>query len=173
MHIMLDLETLSLRPNAAILSIGAVKFSRDEGVVDEFYRTILLESSMESGGAVDADTIRWWMKQEDNSRKEVAMGCTPIRAALGAFSSWYRNNPQEYPIWGNGAPFDNVILREAYIREGAEAPWDFRKDRCYRTVAAENPGIIVIPRGTHHISLDDARNQANHLIKIWRSQLPI
>ena len=36
-HIMIDLETLSTRAHATILSIGAVKFNIQDGIFEEFY----------------------------------------------------------------------------------------------------------------------------------------
>ena len=37
-------------------------------------------------------------------------------------------------IWGNGAGFDNTLLRQAYEVNSREVPWAFRHDRCFRTL---------------------------------------
>ena len=68
-------------------------------------------------------------------------------------------------VWGNGASFDNVLLATAYKRLGMETPWPFWKDRCFRTMK----NVCKVDHsfeGTAHNALDDARSQAQHLIKI-------
>jgi inhibitor of KinA sporulation pathway (predicted exonuclease) len=67
-------------------------------------------------------------------------------------------------IWGNGAAFDNTILA-AWFKH-FNLPWDFRKDRCYRTVKNMFPGVPYQFVGTKHNALADATNQAEHLIQI-------
>ena len=54
MDVMVDLETLSTRPHALILVIGAVKFNRkrkmpDLKKMDTFYRRITISSCIEKG----------------------------------------------------------------------------------------------------------------------------
>ena len=36
-QIVVDLETLSVRPNSCITSIGAVKFNLQDGILEEFF----------------------------------------------------------------------------------------------------------------------------------------
>jgi DNA polymerase III epsilon subunit-like protein len=60
---MIDIETLGLGPGATILSIGAVRFSTD-GLGEEFYREISLQSCQAVGLEIDADTLEWWLEQD-------------------------------------------------------------------------------------------------------------
>lgn len=77
---------------------------------------------------------------------------------------------EETRVWGNGAAFDNVILRRAYertSRESMKAPWPHWNDRCYRTIKGLYGHQVKIERtGTHHHALDDAASQARHLIRM-------
>ena len=67
-------------------------------------------------------------------------------------------------MWGNGATFDNVILRSSYKAIGQEAPWKFYDDRCYRTLKSlANIPMVQIDEATPHFALDDARVQAQHV----------
>ncbi|MDV7397059.1 3'-5' exoribonuclease, partial [Arthrospira platensis SPKY1] len=72
-------------------------------------------------------------------------------------------------LWGNGADFDNPILKSCYAAIDADVPFKPWAGRCYRTVK-NIPGMPKINRnhGTHHNALDDARNQALHLIEMNR-----
>lgn len=73
-------------------------------------------------------------------------------------------------IWGNGATFDNMILRNAYLATGQRQPWNFRDDVCFRTVKYLFP-LKKEFQGVRHHALDDARNQAKYLIKAVKGKL--
>ena len=164
--VMLDLETMGTGPNSAIIAIGAVEFCPDTKTLGrEFYSTVCLRSSVRRGGVIDADTVMWWLGQEDCARRALVEDVKSIETALDCFSHWiYRG--EDIEVWGNGAAFDNVILAQAYKRCDLEAPWPFWGDRCYRTLKALNPHIKMDRQGVHHNALDDAISQARHLIDI-------
>lgn len=172
---MLDLETMGSGPNAAIVAIGAVMFDIDTRQIgDTFYEVIDLESSVSTGGVIDASTVQWWLQQSDDARKAIdgTRPSIPMDRALIRFKKWltvwptydvYKNGYTGC-IWGNGAAFDNVILASAYRRRGMPIPWSHWNDRCYRTVKALHRHVKLERVGTHHNALDDAISQANHLI---------
>lgn len=178
-HIMLDLETMGRGPDAAIVAIGAVAFGlQPDGyglIGPTFYRIINLASAVQHGGVMDASTVLWWLGQSDAARDElIDSQAQEIVPALSDFASWLDGlRARRVRVWGNGAGFDNVIIRRAYERAGwQQAPWAYWDDRCYRTVRAEY-GIDVPPpprRGVRHNALDDATCQAQHLCAIWRHQ---
>lgn len=166
-HIMVDLETMGNSNNAAIVAIGAAVFS-EEGVGSTFYRTIDLDDAAKYG-VIDASTVKWWLQQEADARRELYLASCPLRVALMDFSAWLGSQGAVDGVWGFGATFDNVILRNAYKALDLFCPWHFRKDRCFRTVAAMYPQVEWEPRvGTHHNALDDAVTQARTAIKmLW------
>lgn len=167
MPVMIDLETMGNNPDAPIVSIGAVFFTL-QGVSDRtFYKAIDLESAMAEGGRPDASTIIWWLKQSDEARSAIASG-TSVGSALTALTHWFDLGGAS-GVWGNGATFDNVILRRAYERRKMQVPWPFWADRCYRTVKNMCPHIEIARTGTHHNALDDAISQAEHLVRIWKA----
>lgn len=161
-NIMVDLETMGNNSKSAIVAIGAVRFGKT--ITDEFYKIVDLRSSLDVGLQVDADTILWWLKQSNEARGEFDKPSLTLPTALLDFSTWVGADPL---VWGNGAPFDNVVLSNAYDACEINRPWHYSADRCYRTVKDMYPNIKKSPRiGTHHNALDDAINQANHLIDI-------
>lgn len=166
---MIDLETMGDTPRAPIVALGACRFSRESGVQTHtsFYRTVSLESSMRLGARPDASTILWWMKQDIGAQVEITEAEGDISSALSAFSKWTSETPDLEGVWGNGAAFDNVILGETYRMLGAEKPWPFWLDRCYRTVKSLSPDVPLDRKGTHHNALHDAETQAGHLLRIW------
>jgi DNA polymerase III epsilon subunit-like protein len=165
-NIMVDLETMGNGSTAAIVAIGAVKFSAKGLGLEEFYEVIDLNSSVQAGLTIDPDTLMWWMKQSDEARKALTGKNVPLFKALKEFSRFVGNSG-EAKIWGNGASFDNPILANAYRAVNLEQPWRFWNDRCYRTVKSLLGNGIPMERvGDHHNALDDAKSQALHLIKI-------
>ena len=171
---MVDLETLSTRPGGVITSIGATKFDENGPYGEPFYMRIDMQTCVNEGMLIDGDTVKWWMKQSDEARAEFQKEANHLFEVLSKFSVWCDSpyvkcvghvaNPN-LEIWGNGANFDNVILKAAYDAVGMQAPWKFCNDRCYRTLKAMYPHIKMPKRtGTHHNALDDAISQVNHLI---------
>lgn len=165
---MLDLETMGDSADAAIISMGAVKFSRS-GVSSRFYTAVDLADSVAHGGVISPATVIWWLNQSLDARKAVASkDAVGIVGALDAFDNWLcESGPaQDVKLWGNGAAFDNVILANTYARLGRQTPWRFWNDRCYRTTKNLYPDIKLNRTGTHHNALDDAETQAQHLVQI-------
>jgi hypothetical protein len=181
-HVMIDLETLDSHSTAAITSIGAVFFDVDTNALGkEFKRNVSSRSSQKFGLTIDADTIEWWFKQTPEARAHL-YDPLPITldAALRDFTNFLRENgdvdakgsPAVY-VWGNGATFDNVILRYAYEKVGQSAPWSFRYDSCFRTLKNQFDPTSKFWQesrvGVAHDSLSDAKSQAQHALAIFNS----
>lgn len=178
--VMVDLETLGTGPHALILSIGAVPFTLGSHEVipenDErlFYHVIYPESAYRNGGMIDPDTVMWWLEQSFEARNALinpSVEPVSIHAALQEFVNWiaaYTNGEKKVRIWGNGAAFDNVILRSAFENAGIIPPWKFWNDRCYRTVKASNRGVPCERYGVHHHALWDAYTQTVHLLEMTK-----
>ena len=165
-NIMLDLETMGSSPTAAIVAIGAVKFNKHT-IKEEFYQPVKLSSSVEEGMTIDADTVEWWMRRDDQARQLFSdENACSLFDALCEFSNWIG---EDAIIWGNGADFDNVILASAYRLTGLKQPWHWHNNRCYRTMKNLCAEIETQRIGTHHHALDDAKTQALHLISILKS----
>ena len=164
-HIMPDLETRGTKPGSVIISIGAVAF-KPNGVVGEFMCNVTPESCLEIGLTEDESTIEFWKGQPKKLQKELAKDAAPITEALGRFTAWCHEMKIE-TLWGNGAAFDPVQLEIAYDKIGVEPPWTFRQVRCFRTVRKILPELMNWEReGTLHHPVDDARNQANYLLRL-------
>lgn len=171
-HVMIDLETMGTGSDAAIIAIGAVKFNpRGTGILDAFYTRIDLSSSLAAGLTVTGSTIDWWMK-DDLAEARARLKATepmPLWEGLAGFNDWYEQDKGDIPIpvWGNGAMFDNAIMRTAYNKLKMVCPWTFRDDRCYRTLKSlTNVPMVQIDEVVPHFALDDARMQAMHMQRI-------
>ena len=170
-NIMLDLETLGTKSDSAILSIGAAAFN-EEAIISEFYTTINLKSCVEIGLKMYPDTVCWWANQSDAARRGIFESQVTLPSALSEFSAWVKSiSDNVVRMWGNGEDFDNVVLREAYLRTGvplSRIPWNFRNNMSYRTLKNLLPYIKIDRVGEHHNALDDAKSQALHAIKLLK-----
>ena len=162
--IMLDLETLSTRPNAAIVVIGAIKFNRSGptpsySTCNSFYRRIEITSCIENKLRIDDDTVKWWKEQDKNIQYETLYHPERIgiKQALIEFSQWMRGATY---VWGNGDDFDCTILGEAYKRCKLDIPWKFWNTRDCRTLF-DICGIQKsdLPQDNYHHALYDCYRQ--------------
>ncbi|HIB7818707.1 TPA: 3'-5' exoribonuclease domain-containing protein, partial [Escherichia coli] len=176
-HLMIDLETMGKNPDAPIISIGAIFFDPQTGDMGpEFSKTIDLETA---GGIIDRDTIKWWLKQSREAQSAILTDEIPLDDALLQLREFIDENSGEFfvQVWGNGANFDNVILRRSYERQGIPCPWRYTNDRDVRTMVALGLVMdfdarnVITFEGERHNALHDARYQAKYVSAIWQKLL--
>lgn len=136
--LMIHLETLGTGPDAVIVSIGAVFFEPAKvefGFGHTFYAVVNLASAMNTGGKIDAHSIKWWLSQPKHVRSEIERGTSHIATVLRELSDFVCEDEAylRVRVWGN-AGFDNVILRSAYERCNIPAFWRNYDDRDVRTI---------------------------------------
>lgn len=168
-NVMVDLETVGMRPGCGILSIGAVFFD-DKKLGQEFYQVVNIESCYKLGLHTDQLTVVWWSSQSVEARKvfddSLANRGLDIADALTQFNNFLRTGTGSPKVWGNGADFDNAILAVAYALTGVKPGWKPYDGRCYRTLKGFLPTTKITRQGTHHNALDDAKSQAEHAITV-------
>ncbi len=78
-------------------------------------KTIDLDTA---GGVIDRDVIKWWLKQSREAQSAIMTDEIPLDDALLQLREFIDENSGEFvvQVWGNGANFDNVILRRSYER---------------------------------------------------------
>lgn len=161
MEVMIDLETLSSRPDAAIVSIGAYRFdpnAEPELVLDSnraFHVAISFQDALRYGH-VDGDTLRWWFQQSDEARQSVlgsSQGVWPastgragsqnlgervyrLSEALEWLDVFLGGLTIEARYWSH-ATFDMPILEHAYTMLGKRRPWNYTRCRDLRTLFDE------------------------------------
>lgn len=164
-HIAIDLETLSTRPNAAVVSMGWCVFDAEKTLTS--CARILTDWHLH-GRHVDADTVSWWMSQPDTARDfsfarefrteegETLTHLTSVSLIdLGGIMKAY---PVEY-VWASPVSFDLPILGSLYDDLGLTRPWNHRQERDGRTLralAAQRIGdaVKIEPEIPHHPMYD-------------------
>lgn len=192
-HIMLDIETLATRHDAAIVSIGGVVFSLDSdaplaGTVegDSFLVSVKQEfyTELDVNGEyyVDPSTLEWWAQQGQAAQDALSINqvVTPGEA-LDKMDEFFQKQSFEKSfqmnsdrVWANPCQFDCVILRNAASIERSSdnmVPWHYRQETCMRTVfwmnndqpRRERDADLVAHRADH-----DAIAQARALQDFYR-----
>ena len=168
--VMIDLETASTEPTAAILAIGAVQFDRSSRkIVSEFYTAVAPASSINDHGLhVDGDTFLWWLKQHESARKALYDAVRSPALGVALFELTFALKGSGYRVWGKSSAFDLVVLRNAFKAAEMVPPWSWRLERCYRTIREERDpdGELFVPPEIPHHALHDARAQALHLMRL-------
>ncbi|EOK7658367.1 3'-5' exoribonuclease [Escherichia coli] len=177
-HLMIDLETMGKNPDAPINALAGTFFDPATGEMGpEFSKTIDLETA---GGVIDRDTIKWWLKQSREAQSAILTDEIPLDDALLQLREFIDENSGEFfvQVWGNGANFDNVILRRSYERQEIPCPWHYTNDRDVRTIVALglvmdfDARSVITFEGERHNALHDARYQAKYVSAIWQKLFP-
>ncbi len=170
-HLMVDLETMSNKGDAAIVSIGAVAFEPSTGEIGPtFYQVVDLRSCERAGLHIDADTVLWWMRKGSEARAAIIADGSDLSLALSNLCKFSRKNlTDDVQVWGNGVDFDNVILRNAYGAVGLDPFWKFYNNRDVRTIVELGRNAGIDPKktlqfeGEQHNALADAIHQAKYV----------
>ena len=164
--VMIDIETLSLADNAAIIAIGAVEFAydgdRDAPFLNTFYVNCFVPPAAVGSFNVDYETVMWWMKQDDKARAKL-QDPAPVELplALESLGSWMQATPH-YHVWTRGSLDWRALNYAAQVWQ-----FDWRLNQ-YMLRDARTLDFFVEPAfkqqmsHTHlaHDALEDATKQA-------------
>ena len=151
---MIDLETVSTKHNAVILTAAAVKFDvYSDKVFDGLYLRPDIEEQTAQGRDIDNGTLEWWSKQEDNVKNE-AFG-DEDRISLPDFLNQIHKFCWNVDrIWAKGPLFDIIILENIFRANNMNMPWSYSKIRDARTVYDMDPESISLIKDAHNAFMD-------------------
>lgn len=160
-RVMLDLETLSTFPNAAVIAIGVV-IREDANPNHRQARSWFIDKDFVIGHQ-DHATQEWWNAQDPRVRNQVFGGNQLPKEALQELNGFLRSNdinPDDggdgYRCYASPAMFDFPILRHQYQQLGLLPAWHWRSERCLSTIKKEirdhfNVEIPdIVPDLAHH-----------------------
>lgn len=168
MDVMIDIETLATRNDAAIIQIGAVAFDPESDTLGASM-LVSVDKEFYEGNTqfyVDERTKAWWAKQSPEARKSLDMNkVSTIHLAMDRLTEFFEQiefkksgNPGKGVVWARPPQFDLSILRHAASKaygNDTEVPWHYRQENCMRT-AMRSTG--------HHINWDDLGERAEDLV---------
>lgn len=171
--VMLDLETLGLRPGSCLLSIGAVVFDPVAYTLDRqgaFYHRLSVVPQEAAGLAVDPATLKWWAQQSKEAYEAARDNAEEPENVFRDFCDWYKGVGGSR-IWSNGSNFDIPLLEEAMKTFHIQPPWHYQAPRDVRTIcdlAGGKVGDFGSPNPLAHDALQDAIFQATETMLAYR-----
>ncbi len=150
-EMMIDLETLDVKPSAVVLSIGAVTFETftdcgghlDYFIWERFYRVLDMSDQMKNGRTVSQSTLLWWMRQNADARDEafatVRQQPWRIMNDLQEFVTSHTsiNGVPINKFWASPVGFDYGIWNNLADDHKHDTPWTYRQVYDVRTVLNE------------------------------------
>jgi len=171
-HATIDLETIDVRPQATVLSLGAVKFNpfTDEEPHSELYLKISIDDQDRLGRTTSDSTLEWWSKQDPQIMEEAfdQSAAVTVEDALAQISKFAVSVDT---FWGQGYGFDYTMLEDMYRSTGRPIPWNFWQILDSRTlfrVCKQDPRKQI--QNDLHNALADAYYQSK-AIQIAYSEL--
>lgn len=171
---MIDLETLSTLPDAAVVSIGVAIFN-DDKVLDSVGWALDPKSVH---GHIDPKTVNWWMQQEQAAR-EYSFGGKYQSMTVGFELKTLLAKYDVKEVWSKDPHFDHIILSQWWDRVNTvekfnlgDFPYHYRAPRSFRTLEAEairagfDPAEWAQWNYVAHNPVDDAVTQARAVIKM-------
>jgi len=171
--LMIDFETLGKTPDCVVVSIGAVFFDEETGLLgDTFYMIFEMDSQLEKGRKIDPDTLKWWFSQSGAAKKIFHEKAKPTLEVLTTFVKWVEAHGTVSKIkpWGNGSSFDISIFEDLLRDYKVKIPWLYYNTfdlRTFKRYVANNEKVDK-SIGVDHNALDDAMNQARYVIKHYK-----
>jgi hypothetical protein len=164
-HICIDLETLSTRSNAAIVTIAGVKFSFENNDVETFCVNVNPYEGSQLGLHVSQSTIDWWRSQKPEAVDAWKNSRIGIVDALTQFNEFCGDGSKKKKFWSNGSAFDFPILDSSYFVSDLTPPYEYWNICDMRTAYyLANFDYKAAPRiGVYHNALDDCLTQIAHL----------
>lgn len=165
-NICVDVETLSTRPDAVIVAIGAVKFNFNNDKTETFKVNINPRDGKRLGLHISKDTLDWWRKQKPEAINAWQHSQIDLEDALAQFSA-FCGEANYIKFWSNGTHFDYPILESSYNAIGKVAPWRYWNVHELRTAYLLG-GLDVNTEdrvGTYHDAVDDCLTEIKWLKK--------
>lgn len=164
-HGTIDLETIDTKPQATVLSLGAVKFNplTDGEPYDEMYFKISVDDQDRLGRTVSDSTLEWWGKQDPKIMEEAfdQKDAITVDEALTKINKWLVGIDN---LWGQGYGFDYTILEDMYRCASKPIPWNFwiiRDSRTLFSMCKEDPRKKI--QNDLHNALADAYYQSKSI----------
>lgn len=170
-HVMIDIETMGTKSYSAIISIAAVEFNIETGIIGQtFYQNISLQSNVSNGLVIDPDTVIWWIGQNEAARKKLSENPSELIQTLLLLDQYLVSCGPDAKLWGNPARFDLGLLENAYQTAFLKSPWEHYNERCLRTLSSLRPEIKkrTIRKGPEHDATADCLFQIEYAVAIWK-----
>ena len=172
---MVDIETLGMKPGDSIISIGASVFNASNdlkiiGNVDShFYRVLSLFDLNNHGFQSDDVTLKWWKEKAiwKSLLAQTRDSNVGARKACEDFGHYITKEAKPDKIWANSPSFDLEMLRYMFRKMLVPFPIHYKEEMDFRTlmeltypVRESRPARIFSGFNVEHHALGDSIEQS-------------
>lgn len=156
----INIQTLSLRPDAAIIGIGATSFRFDVAGYDTFHRNITLQSVQSFN--INKDTVQFWRERPKDLLRSIKEDNVTLVQACKDLTDFFRNNSVEVVF---SRSIDN--LRLVFDEYSLPLPWEFYNEYDLRTIQNMMGKKIEHRFGMRNYAHDASINEMAYLTEIF------
>jgi DNA polymerase III epsilon subunit-like protein len=161
-HVMIDIETLSTRPNAVIIQLAAVKFNKT-GIIDRFSANIDPVDCKKYNCHISTDTLNWWKNKDIEIIKSWQSDIQKTETVMLDFIEWMSDDKKL--VWCNGGSFDFPIISWVLSELKLSKPWKYWEEMDLRTISTFFD--YKLPKGNTHNAIQDCEHQVQHILKLF------
>lgn len=163
-HIIIDIETLGRRNDAAITQVGVVIADENFNVLDE--RLIQINPKVWStcDRTFTGETLLWWMNQKNSPVSDTSTdNVNGYQTAIFTLDVIFkRYNTDDTIVWTKGT-MDLFCIKDLCEYFNMDTPWKFWQPRDIRTAKEFVKEWKTIENNNAHNALDDALTELEEL----------
>lgn len=163
-HIIIDIETLGRRNDAAITQVGLAIADKNFNILDKFLIQVDSKAWHTCNRTFTGETLLWWMQQKNTPVSNTStLSVYSYKELIEKLKLIFRMyNTSETLVWTKGS-MDLFCIKDLFEYFDMELPWEFWQPRDIRT-AKEFIEEWQTFENNNHNALDDALNQLGELI---------
>lgn len=168
--IMIDIETLGRRNDAAIREVGLVAFESDGTILESVQLSVAHGMWNTHHRTFSGETILWLQKE---GSLDLDHNCRSYEVLTEKIDSFFKkHNGRESRVWTKGQ-MDLEVIKDLYEELGKPLPWEYWQPRDMRTLLDFCKDVVKSPVRPSHKAVEDAVQQAISLCEIKRSLIKL
>lgn len=162
-YIIIDIETLGRRNDAAVTQVGIVIVDENFDVLDSYLIQVTPDAWNTCDRTFTGETLLWWMEKKNTpiSKKPTHIVNSYKYLVDKLYQIFDRYNTEDTTIWTKGS-MDLFCIKDLCEYFDMNTPWEFWQPRDIRT-AKEFIKDWKTFENNNHNALDDALNQLREL----------
>lgn len=173
-HLMVDIETLGIQPDAAFFNIGVVPFDIETGESGEGYASYIdLNTIDNTKFSYSPGTIKFWFNELDKNKHYLENGGITMQSVLIGVNEFIRKTFDIIPfkIWSKSPSFDLTILKHALNVYSLPILWEYFDELDVRTMEFLNKAAYLEAYNNfkQHDGLQDCYAQIKGISAVYRS----
>ncbi len=163
-HIVIDLETLGRRNDAAITQVGIVLADENFNILDSYLIQVTPDVWNTCNRTFTGETLLWWMQQKNTpvSKMPTHIVYNYTQLVNKLYQIFNRFNTEDTIVWTKGS-MDLFCIKDICEYLNIETPWKFWQPRDIRTAKEIIKDWKVCENNNAHNALNDAITELNEL----------